>query len=93
MLEATVVHLDPFYMVLNLDYNLNLDQANFCVHIQLFPTLMLVFFVFQDGEPLPQLDVAQGRFIRHYCDVYLGMSPIQNGSSYLMYWHASVKVA
>ena len=55
---------------------------------------MLVFFVFQDGEPLPQLDVALGRFIRHhYCDVYLGMSPIQNGSSYLMYWHASVKVA
>ena len=26
-------------------------------------------------------------------DVYLGMSPIQNGGSYLMYQHASVKVA
>ena len=32
--------------------------------------------------------------IRRYdSDVYLGMSPIQNGGSYLMYWCVSVKVA
>ena len=30
---------------------------------------------------------------RHGSDVYLGMSPVQNGGSYLMYYCASAKLA
>ena len=53
----------------------------------------------------PSVEVVEGKMlyvcmyvcmyvcIRHHgSDVYLGMSPIQNGGSYLMHWRTLVKV-
>ena len=46
----------------------------------LYPPLYTVYRVYSIHSYLHCMYTIR----RHYCDIYLGMSPIQNGGSYLM---------